>query len=100
MTASYDCDPGVLSTDERVAAVVAAEREVARIHARQLRLIQALVEDPYPDSVAPDLDREWVREELRAALGESAIRVTGRVELAEQLTDRLPDTLAGLEAGV
>lgn len=99
MTILYDMDPAVLSSDQQLSAVVDAEREIARLHARQVRLIQALVDEPRAGSPAPELDRHFVREELRAALGESAIRVNGRVELAEQLTDRLPGTLAALEAG-
>ncbi len=66
---SYDLDPVQLSSDQRVAAVVAAEREIARIQARQLRFVAALSDDPYAGSPAPALDRDWMREELRAARG-------------------------------
>jgi hypothetical protein len=100
MTMSYNLDPMQLSNDERVAAIVAAEREIARLQARQLRLVAALSDDPYAESPVPELDRDWMREELRAALGESAVRVTERVELARTMVHRLPTTLRALESGV
>lgn len=99
MKTSYDCDPLSLSLDDRIGAVVAAEREIARLQARQVRLAAAIANDPCAGAVAPAIEKEYVKEELRAALCESAVAVDTRVALAGMLTERLPATLDALEAG-
>jgi hypothetical protein len=45
------------------------------------------------------VEKEYVRDELRAALGESAVSVGNRIETARALVHRLPATLDAVEAG-
>jgi hypothetical protein len=71
-----------------VAALVEAERAIAHLQARQVRQIAAIADDPCADAVAPQLDRDWAKDELRAALGESAESVNNRIELARALLHR------------
>jgi hypothetical protein len=99
MEKTYDLDPGFLSLDQRIAAVRDAERDIARIHARQLRLIAAIDADECGGALAPELDKQFVKEELRAALGESGVSVGNRIDLARELVDRLPLAMAALAAG-
>jgi hypothetical protein len=99
MTLSYDVDPASLSVDERIAVVREIEREIARLHARQVRLVAAVADDRCAGAICPELDREMVTEELRAALGESAVAVANRICLARALTGRLSVTLSALAAG-
>ena len=68
MTFTVDFDPVSLSLDQRITAVRDIERDIARLHAVQLRLLAAIDADDCADAVAPDLDRHFVKEELRAAL--------------------------------
>ncbi len=99
MSSAFDLDPASLSAGEQLDALVASQRELDRIEARQLRLLAAIVERSFTDSVAPDLDKVWVKEDIRAALGRSAMYVTSRIAFAQALVHRLPDTLSALEAG-
>ena len=92
-------DPAVMSQAERVDALTALERLGSWVAARQVRVVAAMADDPLPDSPAPDLDREWVKEDLRAALGESREAAHARLELAKDLVHRLRDTLDAVEAG-
>src|SRR5689334_2546636 len=92
-------DPAFLSLDERIAEVRAIERDLARLHARQLRLIAAIAADPCADAPAPLAEKEMVKEELRAVLGESALAISNRICLAKEVTGRLPGALAALSAG-
>ncbi len=97
--ASYDLDPWTLDLDERFEAMRAVGREIARLQARELRLVAAIADDPREGVPAPVLEKEYVREELRAALGESAVAVAARIDTAHTLLQQLPATLAALEAG-
>ncbi|MEO8888265.1 MAG: DUF222 domain-containing protein [Jatrophihabitantaceae bacterium] len=96
---SYDHDPLTLSADARIDALVESERDIARVQARQVRVIAAIADDPCADAVAPALEKEYFREEIRAALGESAITVSNRIMLARELTGRLSVTLTAVEDG-
>jgi hypothetical protein len=95
----FDLDPAALSLPARVDALIESEREIARVQARQVRVIAAIADDPYSDVVAPLLEREFFKEEIRAALGESAESVNGRLLLARSLVHRLSATLAAVESG-
>ncbi len=97
--ASYDVDPWTLDLDARFAGLLDARREIARVQAREARFIAAIVDDPRKDSPAPVVEKEYVRDELRAALGESAVSVTSRIETARTLVHRLPVTLESIESG-
>ncbi len=99
MTTSYDVDPWTLDLDSRFAALLEARRDIARIQAREARLIAAIADDPRDDSPAPVVEKDYVRDELRAALGESAVSVTNRIESARTLVHRLPATLDAVESG-
>ena len=99
MTARYDRDPWTLTLDERFDAVRDSDREIARIQARQARLMAAIVDDPCTGSPAPKVEKEYVRDQLRATLGQSAVAVGARIELARALVHRLPQALDALEAG-
>src|SRR6476659_6268769 len=80
-------------------AIRDSEREIARIQARQARMMAAIVDDPREGSPAPKVEKEYVRDELRVTLGESAVCVGNRIELARGLVHRLPATLDALEDG-
>ena len=97
--ARYDVDPWTLSLDERFAGLLAARREIARVQAREARFIAAIADDPREGSPAPVVEKDCVRDELRAALGESAVSINSRIETARTLVHRLPATLASIEAG-
>jgi hypothetical protein len=98
-TALYDLDPGVLTPEQRIDALIASEHELARLSARQQRIITAISEEPFAAEVEPALDKQYLLEQLRATLGESMESVRGRIAMATDLVHRLPDTLAALEAG-
>jgi hypothetical protein len=100
MERAYDLDPVSLSPDERVEALVASEHELARIQARQVRLLEAMAAESFAGAVASELDREWVKEEIRAALGVSAVWVSSQLAFAQALVHRLPATLDAMEAGL
>jgi Domain of unknown function (DUF222) len=92
-------DPTALSQPARVDVLISVERQIAWLQARQLQVLAAMAADPMSPSVVPELDREWVKEEVRAALGESAVGADIRLGLARELTRRLPETLAALARG-
>src|SRR5690348_1361960 len=94
-----DDDLASLSIADRIAATCQIEREIARLQARQIRLIASIAAEPCSDAPVPELDREFIKEELRAALGESAVSVGNRIEVARELVGRLTVTLHALEAG-
>jgi hypothetical protein len=62
-------DPTGSSQPARVDVLMSVERQIAWLQARQLQVLAAMAEDPMSASVVPELDREWVKEEVRAALG-------------------------------
>jgi hypothetical protein len=96
----YDLDPGSLTPEQRVDALIASERELARLSARQQRIINPISDDPFAGELTPGLEKQYFLEQLRATLGESMGAVRGRVAMATELVHRLPDSLAALEAGV
>ena len=104
MTASitplYDLDPTALTAEQRVDALLESERELARLSARQQRIIAAISDDPFTGEPAPQLDKQYFLEQLRATLGESLDAVRSRVATAGDLVHRLPDSLAALETGM
>ena len=104
MTASpvplYDLDPCSLTPEQRVDALLASECELARLSARQQRIIAAISDDPFTGELTPALDKQYFLEQVRATLGDSLDAVRSRVAMASDLVHRLPDALAALEAGV
>jgi DNA-binding transcriptional ArsR family regulator len=99
VSSAFDLDPVTLSPDARIDALIESEREIARVQARQVRVIAAIADDPHTGGLAPTLEKEYFKEELRAALGESAVSVNARLSAAADLVHRLPHTLAAVEAG-
>jgi hypothetical protein len=92
-------DADRLSQTGRVDALIAVDRLIAWAHATQARLLAAMAGDQFPDALAPKLEREWVTEDVRAALGESARGARARLREATELVHRLPETLSALQAG-
>lgn len=92
-------DPVAIPQAVRVDALVALDRLAAWAASVQLRVLAAMAADPCSASVAPKLDREWVSEDVRLALGDSGRGAQHRVKVATELVERLPDTLAALGEG-
>jgi Domain of unknown function (DUF222) len=93
--------PRRLSTAGQIDALVAYERQTAWLAAQQYRLLAALADDAVSASATPAeaMDKEWIREDVRAALGLSAVNAGLRLAMARELTTRLSDTLPALERG-
>ena len=93
-------DLGRLSHPGRVDALVAIERQIAWLQARQTRLLALMATDPRAaaDAVDPG-GKNWVREDVACALRLPAGSAAAVLAEAEQLHQRLPDTLASLESG-
>ena len=85
MQHSFAGDPAALTLDQRLRALVEVEREIARLQARSARLVAAIVDDPCRDSPAPMVEKEYLGEEVRAVLGESAVSAHNRIALARTL---------------
>ncbi|MDP9118194.1 MAG: hypothetical protein M3O28_13220, partial [Actinomycetota bacterium] len=83
-------DPRRLSAAGRVDALVALEKQLAWLHAAQHRLLAVMVAAA-PDQSVDGLDKDWLREEVAAALRLSGVTASGRLQLAREL-DRLPAT--------
>jgi hypothetical protein len=93
-------DPTRLSQAGRVDALVGLERLVAWAQAEQTRVLAAMADDRFPGAVAPSLERSWVKEDVRAALGESSLGANARLREAENLVHERPATLAALGQGL
>ena len=83
-----------MNIDEALARVVEIEAQIAALQAEQLRAVVRIVDDPCAGSPAPVLEKDYLPEELRVVLGESAVAVGNRIEPARTLVHRLPLTLA------
>jgi hypothetical protein len=92
-------DPARLPQAGRVDALVRLERLGAWAAALQARMIAALMDEPHASSPAPRLDRDWAKEDVKTALGESITGARHRIAAAGELVHRLPDTLTELEQG-
>ncbi|HEV1998088.1 MAG TPA: DUF222 domain-containing protein, partial [Candidatus Dormibacteraeota bacterium] len=86
-------DPRRMSHAGRVDAVAALDRQVAWSLALQDRFLAVMAEDPAVSTPAGELDREWVREEVACALRLSPGHAAHRLQVARELTGRLPATL-------
>ena len=91
---------GRLSHPGRVDALVALQRQIAWLQARQTRLLALMATDPRAaaDAVDPS-GKNWVREDVACALRLPAGTAAAALAQAEQLHEQLPDTLAALESG-
>jgi hypothetical protein len=91
-------DPAVMSPAERVDALAHAERQIARWHGFQYRVMAAMHADSRP-SVPGEDDKAWVREDIACALRLSPSAASDRLGDALMLTNRLCQTLTLLERG-
>ncbi len=87
--------PRTLGRRGRLDALAALEAQLGWLQAAQLRLIATIADQD--NTVDPA--RDWVREEVAAALGLSPESAGERLHLARQLTRRFPDTLTAMAAG-
>jgi len=92
-------DPVRMSQAGRVDALVALERLASWTAARQAEVLTAMADDRFTDAVAPALERGWVKEDVRAALGESSLGANARLREAAGLVHERPATLAALAEG-
>jgi hypothetical protein len=88
-----------MNIDERLTRVGEIEKQIAALHAEQLRLIAAIHEDPCDGAPVPKLEKHFVIEELRAILGVSANWVRNKISTATMLTQTLTGALTALEKG-
>ena len=86
-----------LSHAGRVDVLVALEREIAGVQARQLRLLAVMAADPVVPVGAGE-DRQWVREDVACALRLSFGHAASRLRQAAVL-GRVPQVVAMLAAG-
>jgi len=91
-------DPRRLSPEGRVDALAAMERQIAWLQARQHRLIAVMAAQPVRTGGLGEVDKQWVKEDIAAALNLSSHTAADRVRQARELS-RLPATLDVLERG-
>ncbi|MCW2646339.1 MAG: hypothetical protein JWP07_2448 [Pseudonocardiales bacterium] len=92
-------DPRRMSHAGRVDALAALDKQVAWSQALQDRFLAIMAEYPTVRTPAGDLDKEWVRDEVACALRLSPGHAANRLQVAKELTGRLPDTLDLQERG-
>ena len=88
-----------LSYAGRVDALTALEKHISWLQAQQHRLLALMAADPVVPGPVGELDKQWVREDVAAALRLSGQTAADRLALAVEL-DRLPATLDVLEEGL
>jgi Domain of unknown function (DUF222) len=92
-------NPARMSHAGRVDAVAAWDKQTAWTQAKQDRFLAAMAADPTVPTPAGELDKEWVREEVACALRLSSGHAANRLQVAKELTGRLPGTLDLQERG-
>jgi Domain of unknown function (DUF222) len=75
------------------------EKHISWLQAQQHRLLALMAAEPVVPGPVGELDKQWVREDVAAALRLSGQTAADRLALAIEL-DRLPATLDVLEAGL
>ena len=93
---SADVDPRSLSMAEQLDRVAALEREINRLHAAQLDTINAV--DESSRRLAFEPDKDWVIDDLAAALRLSSVTARDRLMLARE-TRRMPRLVMLLRRG-
>jgi hypothetical protein len=91
-------DPGRLSDAALVDALVAWEKHVAWVQAQQHKLLAVMASRPVAPGPLGRLDKQWVREDVAAALRLSGRTAADRLAFATELS-RLPATLDVLDRG-
>jgi hypothetical protein len=91
-------DLGRLSSAGLVDALVAWEKHVAWVQAQQHKLLALMASRPVQPGRAGEIDKQWVREDVAAALRLSGRTAADRLAFATELT-RLPATLGVLDRG-
>ncbi|MDT4971575.1 MAG: hypothetical protein QOG22_1718, partial [Pseudonocardiales bacterium] len=99
LTSLVAVDPRRLSHEGRVDALVALGRHLSMFHALEDRLLAVLAEDPAVPGPAGEVDKDWVREQVACALRLSFGHAANRLQVAKELTGRLPDTLDRQQRG-
>jgi hypothetical protein len=95
-----ELDPALLSDTGRVDLLVALKRQQAWNDAQQQRVLASMAAQPVSrEANRAELDKHWVREDVACALRVPASTARARLELATELVERLPDTLALLHRG-
>ena len=90
-------DPTSLSRRECIDLLGEVERQKARLEAVQVRVLAELsVRCAVSDE---QLDKQWLREEVACVLRVSSPTAAARLDLAREVTGRLPAALAALESG-
>jgi hypothetical protein len=78
-----------LSYAGRVDALTALEKHISWLQAQQHRLLAVMAAEPVVPGPVGELDKQWVREDVAAALRLSGQTAADRLALATEL-DRLP----------
>jgi hypothetical protein len=81
-----------LDEDQRLDRLLTLERQLARLHAEQVRVLAAI-------ETADDTSKRWSQEVIMCTLRISARAAQKKLTLAATLTNDLPRTLAMLERG-
>jgi hypothetical protein len=107
MTPLSVIEPAALSDAGQIDALIAIDRQIGWLQARQQRLIAALAQraaeadarHPDPGGSHDPSGMNFVREELACALRLAGSTAQDRLDVAAQLSGRLADTWALLDAG-
>jgi hypothetical protein len=91
-------DPARLSSAALVDALVAWEKHVSWVQAQQHKLLALMASRPVAAGPLGRLDKQWVREDVAAALRLSGRAAADRLAFATELS-RLPATLGVLHRG-
>ena len=83
-------DPRRLSHEGRVDLLVALGKHVALFQALQDETLAVLAEDPPVPTPVGEREKDWVREEVACALRLSFGHAANRLQVAKELTGRLP----------
>ena len=88
-----------MSRDGLLDALAALDRHVAWGQALQVHYLAELAQQPAVPTPLGEADKDWVREEVACALRLSFPHAANHLQVATELTGRLPDTLDLQERG-
>ena len=90
-----------LTHEQRMAALLELQRDRARLEAAEARLMACIAEHPHPDPALNTIavQKRYAADEIAVALRIAPQTGRARMEQAVRLVQRLPDTLAAVEAG-
>jgi hypothetical protein len=93
MTSLVALDSRRMSHEGRVDAVAALDKHLSMFHALQDRSLAVMAQDPPVPTPLGEVDKDWVREEVACALRLSHEHAANRLQVAKELTGRLPESL-------